>query len=306
MILLLTGDNTFAIRDVVDQQVKKARAKLGADGISTVDAAELKTEDLPQLLLGASLFATERLVVIRDAAANKIVWEKFEEILPNTDEQTTVILIAPTADKRTRTYKWLQKNAKVHEAKILSENDLAKWLQNEIKQSGGEMKPDAARFLINYVGPDQWRLKQEAEKLILSSQPITQDLIRELIEPNPTASAFELLDAVFAGRTDEANKLLELIRGNEEPYRFFGLLANQIHALLLVAAAGNRLPDAIAKDAGVHPFVVRKLQPLARKLDKRQRDTMVEVLAGLDGQLKSTGHDPWTLIRVALNEITAR
>lgn len=305
MITLLTGDNTFAIRDAVDGQIKKARAKLGADGVSIVDAGDLKIADLPQLLLGASLFATERLVVIRDASSNKTVWEKLEELLASVDKQTTVILIAPTADKRTRTYKWLQKNAEVREAKELSENDLAKWLQAEIQQSGAEVKPDVARFLINYVGPDQWRLKQEAEKLILSGRTITQDLIRELIEPNPTASAFELLDAVFAGRADEANKLLELIRGSEEPYRFFGLLANQIHALLLVAAAGNRPPDTIAKDAGVHPFVVRKLQPLARKLDKRQRDIMVEVLAGLDGQLKSTGHDPWTLIRVALNEITS-
>lgn len=303
MVLLLSGDNTFAIRDIVDQQIKNTRAKLGADAVSIVDANELNITDLPQLLLGASLFATERLVVIRDAAANKHVWEKFEELLPNVDEQTTVILVAPTADKRTRTYKWLQKNAEVREAKELSENDLIKWLQAIVTQGGAAIKPDVARFLINYVGPDQWRLKQEVEKLLLADQPINQDLIRELIEPNPTASVFELLDAVFAGRTSDASKLLDLIKGSEDPYRFFGLLANQIHALLLVAAAGNRPPDTIAKDAGVHPFVVRKLQPLARKLDKQQRDSMVEVLANLDGQLKSTSHDPWTLIRVALTTI---
>lgn len=306
MVLLLTGDNTFAIRDAVDQQVKNVRTNLGVDAVSIVDASELNVADLPQLLLGASLFATERLVVVRDAAANKQVWEKLEDILPGIDEQTTVILVAPTADKRTRTYKWLQKNAEVREAKELGENDLVKWLQAEARQDGVELKPDAARYLVNYVGPDQWRLKQEVEKLLLAGRPITQELIRELIDPNPTASVFELLDAVFAGRTNEVNKLLELIKGSEDPYRFFGLLANQIHALLLIAAAGNRPPDAVAKDAGVHPFVVRKLQPLARRLSKAQCESIVEVLAGLDGQLKSTGHDPWTLIRVALNEITAR
>lgn len=304
MVLLLTGDNTFAIRDAAFGQVKKARTKLGVDAVSVVDATDLNVADLPQLLLGASLFATERLVVIRDAASNKQVWEKFEEILPTVDEQTTVILVAPVVDKRTRTYKWLQKNAEVREAKTLSENDLIKWLQAETKQNGGELELNVARFLVDYVGTDQWRLKQEIEKLVLADKPINQDLIRELIEPNPTASVFELLDAVFAGRTGEVNKLLELIKGSEDPYRFFGLLANQIHALLLVAAAGSRPPETVAKDAGVHPFVVRKLQPLARRLDTRQRQQAIETMASLDRQMKSTGADPWTLIRAALTTVT--
>lgn len=304
MILLLTGDNTFAIRDAVESQLANAREKLGVDAVTIVDSSEVKLEDLPQLLLGASLFTTERLVVIRDAAANKQAWEKFEELLPSVDEQTTVILIAPAADKRTRTYKWLQKNAEVRVAKILSENDLVKWLQAEVKQGGAEIKPDVTRFLINYVGTDQWRLKQEVEKLVLSGEPIGQDLVRALIEPNPQASAFELLDAVFAGRTSDVNKLLELLRGSEEPYRFFGLLANQIHALLLVAAAGQRSPDTVAKDAGVHPFVVRKLQPVARRLDAQQRQQVIEAMANLDRQMKSTGTDPWTLIQAALTTVT--
>ena len=303
MVILLTGDNTFAIHDVVDGQVKKAHTTLGADAVSIVDAAELSVADLPQLLLGASLFATERLVVIRDAAANKQVWEKLEELLPSVDEQTIVILVASSADKRTRTYKWLQKNAEVRETKELSENDLTKWLQAGIKQDGADIKPDVARFLINYVGPDQWRLKQEAEKLALAGKPINQDLIRELIEPNPSASVFELLDAVFAGRTDDANKLLELIKGSEDPYRFFGLLANQIHALLLVAAASSRTPEAVAKDAGVHPFVIRKLQSVARRLDTYQRQQVIEIMANLDRQMKSTGADPWTLIQVGLSAL---
>ena len=304
MITLLTGDNTFAIGDALNVRTKQTRDTLGFAAITTVDAGDLNLNDLPQLLLGASLFATERLIVIRDAAANKIVWEKLVELLPGVGDETSVILIAPTADKRTKTYKWLQKNAKVHESRDLSDGELLQWLKTEANRAGIDIKPDVARYLIDYVGTDQWRLGQELEKLVLSGKTPTAELIRELVEPNPQASVFQLLDAVMAGKSAQVEQYLKIIQGGEDPYRFFGLLSNQIYALLLCAAAGNRDAATIARDSGVHPFVIRKLQPIARKLNAIQRQTIVNTIADLDRQLKSTGADPWTLIRVALNAIT--
>lgn len=304
MITLLTGDNTFSIRDALDVRSNAAREKLGADAITVVDANDLDLADLPQLLLGASLFASERLIIIRDAAANKIIWEKLAEILPEVADTTSVILLAPTADKRTKTYKWLQKNAEVHESRDMSEPELIQWLKTEANHAGIDIKPDVARYLIDFVGTDQWRLRQDLEKLVLSGETPSVELIRELIEPNPQASAFQLLDAVMAGRSAQVEQYLKIIQGSEDPYRFFGLLSNQIYALLVCAAAGNRDATIIARDSGVHPFVIRKLQPIARKLSAKQRQTIINTIADLDRQLKSTGHEPWTLIRVALNAIT--
>lgn len=303
VITLLTGDNTFAIRDALDARIKNAREKIGADAITMVDASELKLDDLPQLLLGGSLFASERLVGIRDAAANKVVWEKLAEILPEVSDTTTVILIAPNADKRTKTYKWLQKNAEVRESQDMNEAELVKWLQTEARVQKIDLSAEIARYMVEYVGTDQWRLRQDLEKLLLSERAPSRELIRELIEPNPQASAFQLLDAVMAGRTMLVGEYLDVIQASEDPYRFFGLLSNQIYALLVCAAAGGRDAATIAHDSGVHPFVVRKLQPIGRKLTQKQQQVIIDTLADLDRQLKSTGHDPWTLIRVALNAI---
>ena len=304
MITLLTGDNTFAVSDTLNTLLKQTRDVLGAGAITVVDANELNLADLPQLLFGASLFASERLIVIRDAASNKIVWEKLAELLAEVGEQTSVILVAPNADKRTKTYKWLQKNAKVHESRDLSDAELIQWLKTEANHAGIDIKPDVARYLIDYVGIDQWRLGQELEKLVLSGKTPTAELVRELVEPNPQASAFQLLDAVMAGNSKQIEQYLKTIQGSEDPYRFFGLLSNQVYALLVCAAAGNRDAAIVAKDSGVHPFVIRKLQPIARRLGVKQRQTIVDTLADLDRQLKSTGHEPWALIRVALNAIT--
>lgn len=302
MIQLLTGSNAFAIRDALDTRILAAREKLGNDAITIVDANELSLDDLPQLLLGVTLFASERLIVIRDAA-NKQLWEKLADMLPETAETTDVLLQASEVDKRTRTYKWLQKNAEVHEIELLNEAELVKWLQAIAQKMKLDLDTKTARYLVEYVGTDQWRLKQDLEKLHLSGRSPSPELIRDVIEPNPQASVFQLLDAVFAGRAGQVEQHLQVLRGSEEPYRFMGLLANQMYALLLCANAGNKDTQAIAKDAGIHPFVVRKLQPTARKLSRTDQQRIVDTLADLDRQLKTTGHDPWTLIQIAFTNL---
>jgi DNA polymerase-3 subunit delta len=83
----------------------------------------------------------------------------------------------------------------------------------------------------------------------------------------------------------------------------FGLLASQVHTLAVVAAAGMRTPDQIAKEAGLHPFVVRKTQGVARRLGAGNIKRIAYDVALCDAQLKSTGVDPWQLISLCLQKI---
>lgn len=298
MITVLTGENDFAVKGAV------AKIVSSFDGVAEkVDGVGLELKQLPDLLMGTTLFADKRLVVVDGLSKNKAIWEVLDEWLGRVSDDVHLVLVESTPDKRTRTYKWLQKNAQVSESQMLSEPELVKWLQASAQGMGLSLDPKTARFLIDFVGTDQWRLRQDLEKLHLSGQTLTPELIRDIIEPNPQASVFQLLDAVFAGNSSEVERHLQILRGSEEPYRFFGLLANQIYALLLCANAEGRDAQAIAKDAGLHPFVIRKLQPLARKLSRTQQQKIVDTLADLDRQLKSTGSDPWTLIQFGLSNI---
>lgn len=303
MITLLTGENTFEIRSQRTRLLAEFREKHGADGVTIVDGSNVSRDELPQLLTGMSLFSPERLVVLDDASVQKDIWETIGELLPGVPETTDVTLVAPTADKRTKTYKWLQKNAAVNQAATLNEASLVQWLQTEARRKDLELSPQLARYIIEYTGGDQWQLRHDIDKLSLSGQPVTQELIRDVLIANPVSSAFDLLDAAIGGKKDQVNQLLDGVRSGEEPYRFFGLLSSQVFALLVVAAAGNRPADMVAKDSGLHPFVVRKTMPIARKLSTSERTRLAEITATTDMQLKSSGADPWVLITAALKSI---
>lgn len=306
MIQLLSGENTYEIRVRRARILAEFRAEHTDDAITIADGTSLNTSELPQLLLGASLFAPERLVVIDDASSVKDTWDKIADILPEIGEGVDLLLVAPAADKRTRTYKWLQKHAEVMTPSTLNEVQLVNWIQTQAREKGMEIESNVARYIVDYTGGDQWQLMNDVEKLSLANRPVTVELVRELLVPNPTSSAFDLLDAALAGQSKRVNELLEGVRSHEDPYRFFGLLSNQIFAIIIIAAAGNRPADTIAKDSGLHPFVVRKTQPLARKLSVGERKHLAEVAATTDMQLKSSGVDPWVLITAALKNISAR
>lgn len=305
MITLLTGENDFEIRAALKRRIAEFRETHSEDAVTIADATSLGRDELPQLLLGANLFAPERLIVIDDASAQKIVWDKLADYLREVGDTTDVVLIAPSADKRTRTYKWLQKNATIQQFVSFQGPALEKWVAVEAKKKGMDMMPNVARFIIEYAGDDQRQLTHDLEKLALSGKQVTVELVRELLIPNPQASAFELLDAALNKQPARVGELLGGMRAGEDPYRFFGLLSNQIFAVMVVAAAGQRSPDQIAKDSGLHPYVIKKTVPLARRLSVGERTRLAEVAATTDMQLKSSGAEPWVLITAALKNIAA-
>lgn len=302
MIQLLTGENSYEVRARRNRVIAEFREAHGDDAVSLVDGTTITRDELPQLLQGVNLFAPERLVVIDDANAQKEVWEALETYLASASD---VLLVTTTVDKRTRTYKWLQKNAEIHTLQLFQGLPLERWVVEAVRAKGVEIAPQVVRYIIEYTGGDQWQLRNDIEKLSLSSKPVTLELVRELLIPNPASSAFDLLDAALAGDASRVNGLLEGVRSHEDPYRFFGLLSNQIFAILVIAAAGNRPAETIAKDSGLHPFVVRKTQSLARALSASERRRLAEIIATTDMQLKSSGTEPWLLITAALKSIAA-
>lgn len=296
MITLHTGPNTFSIAEAV---------RTTKDGFSgdaeTYDANELEPRHLPDLFMGASLFSSERLVIIKGVAGNKTLWTELEQWIERVPAETEIVLIESSPDKRTRTYKQLQKHATITEHAEPSEADLASWLHNHARSFGTELSPDAVRFLISYVGHDQWRLRSELEKVLLAERPVTAELIRDVSEPYPEGTAFELLDAVFVGNQERTAQLLAELRAREDPYQFFGLLSSQVVALLALTVAGSRRPDEIARDLGLHPFVVKKLSATARRLGRERVEAMLTRLSHADERIKTSGVDPWRQLEITLS-----
>lgn len=298
MITLLSGENDFALTSALRTMVHDSTVQA-----EVFEASDLDVGQLPDLLAGVTLFSPVRSIVIKNIDEHKQLWEELEKWIPNVSDDTTLVVTARKPDKRTRTYKALLKHATTREYGALEPSELLSWLKSEARAREVDLGDDVARYLLDYVGHDQWRLTGELEKLLLSGKPLSRALIQDIAEPYPEASTFELLDSLFRGETDKVDRLLDLLEEREDPYMFFGLLSSQVLALLAVSTGGSRRPDEVAKDFGLHPFVVRKLSAIAAKLGKSRITVVIEKLADCDVRIKTSGVEPWVQLRRTLQSI---
>lgn len=296
MITVLAGDNSFEVSRALDA----LRADFDGEP-EVVDGSELELRQLPDLLMGGTLFASKRMVVMKRLADNKIIWPVFEDWMSQVSDDVRLVLVEPTLDKRTKTYKLLKANADVRDYPVWKEGDTRtaqQWLAREATERGIVLDTASQRTLVEQIGADQWQLHYALEKLAVLDI-VTPDVIRDVIEPTPTDSVFALFDTAL--RADRAGvcRMISTLERTEEPYRVFGLLAGQVTQLAALALTDK--PSAeIASALGVHPFGLSKLQSHARTAGRSGARRLVRYFVDADHRMKTGGDDPWVVIEATL------
>jgi DNA polymerase-3 subunit delta len=244
------------------------------------------------------------MVVLKIPSANKEFVDVAPDLLKALPETTDVIIIEPKLDKRLSYYKFLKQHSDYHECNELDEAGLAKWLIAQAEEQGGTLSRADATYLVERVGAIQQLLANELAKLLSHSPDITRQTIDILTDQTPQSTIFELLDAALAGRTQRALQLYAEQRAMKvEPQAILAMLAWQFHVLAVVKAAGNRDPGTIAKEAKLNPFVVRKSQATARKLEFEQIKHLIHSALELDIRLKSQPIDADEAVLYLLSSI---
>lgn len=299
MITLITGENSFENERALQ---KVARSFEG--GPERVDGTELALSSLPDLLMGGTLFAQKRLVIIRRLSENKTVWNEFVDWLPRVDEDIHLVLVEPTLDKRTKTYKALQKNAEILSSILWSERDTTsaeRWLVTETGRLGIALDKKSTHTLLERTGYDQWTLMHALEKLAVMDS-ITPRLIEGLVDASPSENVFLLFEKALRGDSREVKEMLKTLAMTEDAYRLLGLLAGQ--ATQLSVSVVSSIPSAeVAKDIGVHPFALSKLAPFAKKLGRSGVKEVLVAIGEADEMAKTSAIDPWILIEQSLLKI---
>lgn len=299
MITVLAGENSFEN----ERELSRVVADFNGE-VERFDGEVLELKQLPDLLMGMSLFATKRLVVIKNMSANKSLWNAFENWIEKVSDDIHLVLIDAKLDKRTKTYKLLQKSAVVHESKLWLERDsfrAEQWVIKEARAVGLTLDKKSAHTLVVRVGVDQWALWQALQKLSVLGG-VTPEIIEEIIEPNETENAFQLFESALKGDIGKVRRMLTVLEKTEEPYRLFGLLGGQAFQLAILGV--SEAPSAtVASDLGVHPFVLSKLSPFSKQLGRGAVKTVVAAFTEADHAMKTQGHDPWLLIERALLKV---
>lgn len=298
MITALFGENSFAVHEALEAIIASSSV-----APERIDGSELEQRDLPDLLMGSTLFAEHRLVIIRHLSQNSTLWSRLPEWLERVADTTHLVLIDEAPDKRTTAYKALKAAGVVKEFPLWTDKDrpaAEQWVSERANFKGITLDRLLARHLVARVGVDQWQLDAALE--ILTYVPtLTKEAIDEHIEATPAESVFQLLELSIAGKHAQVNSILQTLELTEEPYRLFGLLTSQVVQLAAVSTASK--DDTPTKDFTIHPYVASKLTAQARQLGPKGVRRTIELFARADADLKLSRGEPWLVIQKTLASI---
>lgn len=300
MITLLFGENSFEIENALNDIIA------GFDGTpEKVKTEDLQTNQLPDLLMGVSLFSDKRLVILRNLSENKSIWSIIPNWIEKISDDIKVVFVESKIDKRSITYKALKDKADVHEFLLWSERDTnqaEKWVINQAKKIGLSLDARLASLIVRRVGVNQWALDSALEKLSFIDG-VTQKTIEDLIEPNLSESVFDLFETAVSGDVIKINNKLDILEQTEDIYKLSGLLFTQAFQLAVIASASSA--NSPSKDFAIHPFVASKLSSVSKKIGKNGIAKIIKLFAKADLDMKTSKSDPWLILRNSLNKIAS-
>ncbi|KAA3610630.1 MAG: DNA polymerase III subunit delta [Calditrichaeota bacterium] len=255
------------------------------------------------------MMAEKRLVIIRDfnkmtPTDQKLIVEYAEK--PN--KSTTLVLIARTADLRSKALKDLQKLAAFVSCKTLYENQVVQWIEKEIKSLGYHINPDASAFLALQVGTNLQELKNEIDKITLflgDEKNITQEVVAEVAGVRKEHTIFALQNAL--GRRDLKQSLL-IYHNIKFSQSNLGIIAqlSRFFTNILIATGfdtSRQSTAELAKKTRMSSYFVNDLHKFKRQYSAEELLSALENIRHIDYILKLFPVNPESIMEMLFVQI---
>lgn len=265
MILYLYGNNSYAINSQLGLILQKYLSKNQGEGdFVRYDMSEVKPNSLISDLAIVPMFSTSRLVFAENIGKAKLSADQIKEIISITPESTNLVLIDISPDKRTTIFKELSKLPGAKEFTQLSDDSLVRWVIAEAVNNKSKIDSATARYLIDYVGKDQWTLHNEIAKLASYNPDITSESIGKLASPSIDSTTFSMAEALVKKDYKTALKIYDELKlyGNADQL-IQGSIIYQYRVIMLALLGDSGLIHSYK----VSPYPLQKARSLAGKMD---------------------------------------
>ena len=282
-----------------DDEEKKSRGveKLSAGRtVEAYDASETSPEMLVSACNSFSLFGEGPFVVLKNldawnAAQKAVIVDYLEDPAPGSD----LILLGKKLGARERLLSAVKNSGEVHTFEQPTGKALVRWLVGHAKKMDLDLPEDVAEDLAKRCSGDKMRLLQETEKLALyvGDGTATHDDVAALCLPDVQSNIFAFVDSLAAGERDRALALLEdLIGTGEPPLRLTFMIRRQFQLVARARALLERGTPRkeLSSRLKVPPFVARKLEEQARKLNEEDLERALARIEDLESGLKGGSH----------------
>jgi len=303
MIFFLYGDDTFRSRAKKRELVSGFKTKRDATGMNVVvlDCSKEKEERIFEELVAAPFLAEKRLLVLESLLSTKktkLQKSLLEIFEANKVPETTILVIWEEGKKFTgdagKLFSVLEKEKYAQEFVPLAGRELGKWISNEVQTRGAQIDAQATDFIVMNAENDSWYINSLIDQLVAFAEGkmISTEHVKVFLKESVDDNIFNLVDALVAKNSQKVFAMIEeQYRKGEDAQYIFAMILRQFKILLQLSdilSRGNpQRDDVLAKQLGLHPFVLKKSWPLVQKYSLPELKTIYRELLEIDMKTKT-------------------
>lgn len=324
MILFLYGKDNFRSRQQLNKMVAKFQIDRDPSKLNVI-IPDITAED-PQRIIeeihSAPFLSEKRMVVLKGLLASKE--KKLQEMIlaelkQNSVPASTILLFWEEAEEFKSTnlvkelFALLKEEKYAQRFDILVGSKLNECIEEQVHEHGGTIERPAVVYLAQNSKNDLWFVHSTLEQLVAlcEGRTITLEDVKLFVPERFDDNIFNLVDAIVAGQSERVFQMLEeQYKKGEDAMFVFSMLIRQFRILLLIRdlldRSGGRIPEGVAKDMGIHPFVLKKSTPYAQRYTTEDVKRIYSSLLDLDRKTKMGGGDQRVLLDIFIAKLCAK
>jgi len=327
-VFLFTGQETYLLDKELQRRKENFLQKFWPDSIFHFTLDNLDIGLIKQAIYSSGLFTTKKLIIINwlpldattnigeeDAGQLQVFVDALIKAEGKIPDDSLLVFVSSTPDKRLRLFKFLEKNAGIKEFSQLKNNDIEEFVKKELSEC--IIDHATIQYLITKVGSDLYRIWFECDKLktrsaIKQQKKIDEAMIDMIVYGHVETDSFLLLKTIFTDKK-KAIQVLEKIQNNgKERNQFAGMLYRAMKFYLFMMdldASGITNSKDIASFLKMNPRQVKNEHARIWVL-KANKDNIEKFYSGLirlDTDIKSWKVPDtyfWLGIKKLINELT--
>lgn len=336
MLIFLYGSDTYRIQEKTEEIIAEYKKKYSSGlNLARIDMSEKDIFDLRAVTEIVSMFSEKKLIILSYvfgiASRENELLEYFME-KKSIDDREVVIIIkgdvgvpcSPVGGQIGRQNKkskensglrdFLAENAKCQKFSCFNLLQLKKWINDDLEKNGIKIGEKALLKLVDFIGNDLWRMKQELLKLGAFVSDRGDNIIEEadidkLVKPKINSDIFLMIDSLAQKKRISAMKLLRkhLEKGEDELYilnMFVYQFRNIIQIKESLDCGENELE--IARKLKMHPYVLKKSICQAKLFSLEELKKIYRIMFQADLCIKTGKIKADTALELLVMDITKR
>lgn len=263
-VYLLCGEEAYLKKQYKDKLKRAMADPDDSMNFSAYEGKGINPKEVIDLAETLPFFADRRVILIENSGFFKNSCEELAEYMPQVPETTHFIFVEDEIDKRSKLYKAVKNAGKIVEFTSQTEELLTRWVLTRIKKEGKNITGSVMQLFLNKVGNDMGNIDRELEKLLcycMEKEVIEAADVEAVTTEQTTNKVFDMVNAIAEHNQRKALDLYyDLLTLKEPPMRIMYLISRQFQILLNIKDMSGKGFDnaAMAKNAGIPPFVVRR------------------------------------------------